>query len=134
MTRRAACGGMGMPDSLIDRVSTELSAHAYRFNRETDLHQGLASVLEGAGIQHRREVIAGPRDRFDILVEPGLVIEAKVKGSLAEALIQCKRYAELPDVSAVLLVTTRHWGNTPDRELTFSGKPVRILKLKGVAF
>lgn len=120
--------------SLIDQVVSELRAHSYRFTRETDLHKGMAWVLAQAGIAFEREVVAGPRERFDFLLEGGLVIEVKVNGSLADALLQCKRYADRPDVTAIVLVATRHWANKTSPDLTVSGKPVRLVKLKGASF
>lgn len=120
--------------SLIDQVVSELSAHSYRFTRETDLHKGMAWVLAQAGIAFEREVVAGPRERFDFLLEGGLVIEVKVNGSLSDALLQCKRYADRPDVTAIVLVATRHWAIKAAPDLTVSGKPVRLVKLKGASF
>lgn len=120
--------------SLIDKVAHELSAHIYRFRRETDLHEGMGWVLAQAGIAFEREVVAGPRERFDFLLEGGLVIEVKVNGSLADALLQCKRYADRTDVTAIVLAATRHWANRAEPVLTVSGKPVRLVKLKGASF
>lgn len=117
----------------LQRVVEELPRFAYRFSSEVDLHRGIADVLQRAGLEFRREVVAGPRDRFDFLVQPGVVIEAKVKGSLSQALAQVNRYAARDDVKAVVLVATRFWaGGAEDTEL--HGKPVRFVKLRGRAF
>lgn len=118
---------------LLDRVVAELPRFAYRFTSEVELHRGIAQVLQQAGIAFRHEHVAGPRDRFDFLLPPGIVIEAKTKGSLAQALAQVNRYAAREDVQAVVLVAARFWG---DRiaDTVLHDKPIRVVKLKGRAF
>lgn len=121
-------------EAIIDR----LPRYRYAFTGETQLHTGIADVLGREGIAFEREVIAGA-NRFDFLcgddatLGAGVVIEAKIKGSFAEALTQVARYCEVPDVSAVVLVTTRTWGLAPQARgtLEFHGKPVRVVKLYG---
>lgn len=123
-----------MTQASFDQVRVALCGYAYRFGSEIQLHEGMVQALTEAGLNFQREFIAGPNDRFDFLVEGGIVVEAKIKGSLSQALIQCKRYAERDDVTSVILATTRHWGNTPDDTLTVNGKTIRVIKLKGAAF
>lgn len=120
---------------LLRRLMETLPRFCYRFGNEIELHRGIAEVLTGAGIAFEREVVAGPRDRFDFLCPGGIVIEAKVKGSMAPALAQCARYLARHDVSAVLLVTTRHWGaDTAAKYTSTSSKSVHMLKIKGASF
>lgn len=119
---------------LLRRTVETLPRFAYHFGDELQLHQGIADVLDGAGIRYAREVVAGPRDRFDFLVDPGIVIEAKIKGSLSKALDQVKRYAARDDVMAVVLVTTRYWGLSQPDVLQMHGKPVHVVKLQGASF
>lgn len=114
-------------------VST-LTRFAYRFGNEIELHEAMAQVLEQAGFEFEREVVAGPRDRFDFLVPNGIVIEAKIKGSLSKALEQIDRYAARQDVKAIVLVTTRFWGNVGTSIQQLHGKPVRIVKIVGASF
>ncbi|MBY0238617.1 MAG: hypothetical protein K2X55_04820 [Burkholderiaceae bacterium] len=116
------------------RVVETLPRFAYRFADEVNLHEGMATVLEDHGIAYQREVVAGLRDRFDFLVEGGIVIEAKIKGSLSKALDQVKRYAARADVTAVVLVTTRFWGASQPQALQLHGKPVHVIKLQGASF
>lgn len=121
---------------LLRRIEALLPRFTYRYGNELALHGAMAEVLAGAAIEFERERVAGPRDRFDFFLPPGIVIEAKVKGSLPDALRQCDRYAERDDVLAVLLVTTRLWGRTPalKRDAELRGKPFRMITLRGAAF
>jgi hypothetical protein len=119
---------------ILRRVIETLPRFAYRFADEVALHEALAGVLTSAGITFEREVVAGPRDRFDFLVAPGIVVEAKIKGSLSKALAQVGRYAARDDVAAVVLVTTRFWGAEKTGMQTIHGKPVHIVKLQGASF
>lgn len=120
---------------LLNRIVAELPKFAYRFANEAELHSGIAAVLDQAGIQYQHEFIAGPKDRFDFLIDTGIVIEAKIKGSLSPALIQCARYLKRDDVSVVVLVTTRTWGRVaPEYTTKDSRKPILTVALKGAAF
>lgn len=119
---------------LLRRLTELLPRYAYRYGNEIELHQGIAEVLTHAQISFEREYVAGPDDRFDFLVEPGIVIEAKVKGSLSKALPQIRRYAARGEVAAVVLVTTRFWGGWGGALTELHGKPVRIVQLRGAAF
>ena len=106
----------------------------YRFATEQALRDGIAEVLTAGNFTFEREFIASASERFDFLVVPGIVIEAKVDGSLSTALYQVDRYAALPDVRAVLLASTCRWADTtvlPDR---LRGKPLRLVHLHGAAF
>jgi len=110
-----------------------LPRFAYRFSSEAILHKGMAQVLADAGIEFEHELVAGPKDRFDFLLPGGIVIEAKVRGSMSAALEQLRRYAARDDVSAVVLVTTRYWGRAQLVD-ELNGKPIRMVKLQGDAF
>lgn len=127
-------GGSVKGNPLLFRLIVEtLPRFTYRFANEIELHKLLAQVLADAGVEFKREVVAGPKDRFDFLVPGGIVIEAKVQGSMPEALRQCGRYAARADVSAVALVATRQWARGSS-EYTSHGKPVRVVKISGAAF
>jgi hypothetical protein len=119
---------------ILRSVVETLPRFAYRFANEIALHEAMAEVLTAAGIAFEREVVAGPKDRFDFLVAPGIVIEAKINGSLSQALGQIDRYAARADVTAVVLVTTRFWGRGGAAVDQLHGKPVRIIKLTGASF
>lgn len=124
------------PALQLSRVTAVLPQFAYRFSDEVALHEGIAKVLTESGIGFQREFVASPADRFDFLCDGGVVIEAKVHGSLAPALAQCARYALVPDVTAVVLATSRHWGRTRHvaTNATVNGKPIRLIQLRGQSF
>lgn len=125
-----------MIDMLLRRIVVTLPQFAYRFADEKALHDGIAKVLDDAGVSHQREFVASKQDRFDFLCEGGIVIEAKVHGSISPALQQCARYAKLDSVSAVVLATSRFWGRMPalKANAAFSGKPIRMVQLRGQSF
>lgn len=116
------------------RVEAALQRFTFLFSSEAELHSGIASVLRREAIAFEHEHVAGPKDRFDFLIEPGIVVEAKIKGSLPEALRQCARYAAREDVNAVILVSTRHWGRVAVEIPPIHGKPVRVVHLRGASF
>lgn len=116
------------------RLVVSLSRYSFRHGDEIQLHRAIAEVLKGEGFAFEREVVGSPSDRFDFLVEPRIVIEAKVDKSLPDALRQIDRYAALPGVDAVVLVTTRLWGVSDAFPSSLRGKPVAMVKLKGQAF
>jgi len=126
----------GQAALLLRAVTTLLPRFTYRFGDEVALHKGMAQVMTEAGLEFEHERVAGPKDRFDFYLPPGIVIEAKVKGSLSPALAQCDRYAARDDVLAVVLVTTRQWGRTRalKHDAALHGKPFRILTLSGASF
>jgi hypothetical protein len=81
-------------------------------------------VLSQAGIEHQREVSLTPKDRPDFMVG-GVAIELKVDGSAPEVTRQLMRYVQHPDVTGVVLVTTRQ--RHMCMPATMQGKPVRCL-------
>lgn len=121
-------------DTILSRVVEALVRHHYRFSNEASLHDGIAQVLRGAGIEFTHEYVAGPRDRFDFLIPPGIVIEAKVKGSMSSAAHQVDRYAARDDVKAIVLATTRFWSGALAIKPLWRDKPMRSVRLKGAAF
>lgn len=127
---------MNADTRLASLIAQYLASWTYAYSDEKSLHDALAAVLDERGILYSREVIAGPRDRFDFLCDGGVVIEAKIKGSLPAALRQVDRYCAHPDVKAVLIVTTRHWSGFAilREDASLRGKPVRVAHVHGGAF
>ena len=116
------------------RVIEALPRYSYSFSNESELQHCLANALELEGVPFVREHVAGPADRFDFLIEPGIVIEVKCKGSMSQALSQCGRYLKRDDVQAVVLAAARSWAGQQPALATVSGKPLHVVKLRGRAF
>jgi hypothetical protein len=109
-------------------IAALFDGHAFTTTDEAELQRALAEVLDGAGVDHRREVRLTARDRIDFLA--GAVgIEVKVDGALAAVTRQLHRYALRPEVASLLLVTTRPQHRGAPRELC--GKPVTVALLHG---
>lgn len=118
---------------MLNAIVKALAKYSYRFKDEKQLHDGMATAFIKAGIVYEREYISGG-DRFDFMCAMGTVIEAKIKGSLSEALRQAERYCRNTEVQAVLIVTTRATHSYLSEDCAFNGKPVRLLKLRGQSF
>jgi hypothetical protein len=116
---------------MLSMITDTLVQYGYRFRDEKQLHQGMMKVMDRAGIEYEHEYTAGS-DRFDFFCD-GIVIEAKIKGSLADALRQAERYCQNPLVKAVLIVSTKAT-HALSGICHFNEKPVQILKLSPQAF
>ena len=119
---------------LMRSIEKALGAYRYHFGSEVQLHEAMAAALTAERIAFERERVAGPRDRFDFWISPGVVIEAKVKGSFSQAMHQCLRYAERPDVHGVILAASRHWAakeRGPTAAVFRAGVQIKVVHLKG---
>lgn len=107
-----------------------LSAYAYRYSSEVQLHERLAQVLTDNGVAFERERVLDAKNRADFWLD-GLVIEVKVDGALSDALSQVGRYIALPEVAGVLLASTKPWGAQPLKERPkWHGKPFAMLHIQ----
>jgi len=112
---------------MVDQLVSALGKYRYLVGSEADLQNGVEIALKGAGVTFERERVLG-RDRVDFFAQ-GVAIELKVDGSLSDVTRQIHRYAQHPEVTAVLLVTTRV---LHDRmPATMCEKPVRVLRVAG---
>lgn len=103
-----------------------LRHHAFHFTNERDLQDGIALVLaEVPGV--RREYICSPRDRLDFLLPGGVGIEVKVDGSLQALTRQLHRYAERPEITALIVVTSRR--SHMQVPTLLCGKPVTVVQV-----
>jgi hypothetical protein len=111
------------------QLVTLLERKRFPVRDEREFQDGVESVLVDAGRTYRREpeFRHGAVDRLDFAVTDSagsfIALELKVKGSPGSILRQLRRYAELSEVSALVLFTTRasHTRGLP-REL--NGKPL----------
>lgn len=98
----------------------------FRFDasHEAALQAGIGRALELQQIPHKREVVLGPGDRIDFLVDC-VGLEVKVDGGTHDVLRQLARYAQHVEIGALILFTTR------SRHLrmpkTLCGKPLQVL-------
>lgn len=112
-------------------VAAVLRAARYHYANEDQLQQGIAVVLARRGIAADREVRLSPADRIDFLLTGCPIgIEVKVDGQAAAVWRQLRRYAASPQVSGLLLATTRtkHEVDAPSH---LDGVPVHVLVLRG---
>ena len=96
---------------------------------ESALQKGIAEALTSLGLTFEREARLGQRDRIDFIVGPAggprLGLEVKVQGAFPAVARQIQRYQAHPEVSGLLLVTTRA-GHT-ELPPSLGGKPVAVL-------
>ena len=86
-----------------------LKAYRYSVGSEDSFQRSLEQVLVRHGISFLREHELGPDyGRIDFyLPERKLGIELKVKGSPSQVLRQLHRYAQCPEIAALILLTAR---------------------------
>lgn len=119
---------MGAPETDAGRVADVIQANRYTYSREADLQQGIAVALAAVGLPAVREVRLSGRDVIDVMCGD-VGVEVKVAGRPAPVARQLLRYAEHPQVAALVLVTTRSTLRAVPREL--AGKPVLVVWLPG---
>lgn len=116
-------------------VASAVARPTYHGRREADVQDAVEQVLVaafGAG-RVRREVRRGG-DRFDFTVshESGVlvVVELKVGGSRADALMQCTRYLERYDDVGGLVCASRRPQVVSGWPAEMLGRPVRAVVLR----
>jgi len=107
-----------------EEVVDLLKRFRFRHTAEKDLQRAIAQVLERRDVSFRTEVKLGPRERIDFLLEGGVGIEVKVKGSATQAARQLQRYAKSNEVTELVLVTSRSQVGCQLDE--YLGKPVHV--------
>jgi len=93
------------PSSLVDLLTT----YRYSVGSETSFQLGVERVLAENDVPFIKEHQLGSEfGRIDFyLPHHKYGIELKVKGSVSEVLRQLHRYAQCPDIAALILVTAR---------------------------
>lgn len=112
----------------VDGLLAKLSQYEYPLGSELALQNHVEEVLKAEGVAYKREHRFSATDRIDFLATE-IGIECKVKGGPSDVLSQLLRYADRPEVSSVILLTTRHTHRFPMQELR--GKPFRVLWVGG---
>ncbi len=96
-----------MPDLL--SVAAALRAVRYSWSCEEELQAGIAEALTAAGfLDFEREADLGRGGRLDFLDRAaGIGVEVKTQGSPAAVARQLLRYLALPEITGLVLVTSR---------------------------
>lgn len=113
-------------------IAALLGAARFQFSSEDDLQRGIDGLLKSKGLSSQREVVLGPHDRVDFLLDGGIGIEVKVRGNASDLGAQVERYMESARVESVIVVTSRmtHLA-LPE---TISGKRVYVVHLLASMF
>jgi len=92
-----------------ETIADLIVGYRYVIGNESSFQDGLSSILEINRIVHVREHNLGRSfGRIDFyLPDDGIGIELKVKGSPTEVVRQLHRYAQCPEIRALILVTGR---------------------------
>jgi len=107
-----------------------LSSFQFHYSSEDSLQRGLYQALDMGPFAVKREYQLTPESRLDFLIDDSIALEVKIGGSAAEVMRQISRYAEHPQISGILLVTSR----THVLPSSFSGKPLATHYLLESAF
>lgn len=107
----------------LDELASLIGRHRLRYGTEKQLQDDIERLLTVCGVPFTREhqTSTGP---IDFLTE-GIGIECKVDGGPSAILSQLIRYAAEPELTAIILVTSRRTHRMDIREL--QGKPCRIV-------
>lgn len=109
----------------IDKVTDWLSQYEFGAASEEILHRAVHEALTVGGFESRPEFVLSPRDRIDFYLPASRIgIECKIDGSATEIMRQLLRYAESPQIGALILVTSRNKHRVPP---VLGSKPVRVV-------
>jgi hypothetical protein len=120
----------------MDEVIAALQALRIEKNlEEYDLQDKIAGIFNSAGIGYEKERKLGAGSRVDFLTQSRVAVEVKKgKPNRTRLAVQINRYAEYPDVEAVVIVVETSLRLPITR--TDNGKPCAVVglqKLWGIA-
>lgn len=119
-----------LPDFRVRRIATLLSNWRYLFGTEVHLQEAVAKVLADTGEKVAREYVLDPKNRADVMLADGIVVEVKIDGSLSAALRQCERYSRLQAVTGIVLASAVSWARRPlVSRPRMNGKPFALVFL-----
>lgn len=108
-------------------IADLISNSRITYGNEEDLQSEILSVLLECSVPAVREVkLSDGLSRIDLMVDQ-IGIEVKIKGSAAGVFRQLKRYAECPEITELILVTTRAKHHQVPRVIL--GKRVTLVSL-----
>lgn len=103
--------------------------HGHRFDLSTEKHlqEGVETAFKAAGVTFEREKRISPKDILDFLIAGGIAVECKMRNKARKIDIfkQISRYAESPDVTAIVLASNIAMGLPAE----INGKPVYAASL-----
>ena len=106
-------------------VCAALTGQRFRFSSERDLQDGIEQTLNRLSIPNKREARLTNEERVDFLVGR-VAVEVKTKGNRVSVMRQLSRYAECPDVDAIVLVTAKQTLGCPS---SIGGKPITVVRI-----
>lgn len=117
--------------TILERVRVALDGCKFSYSNEKQLQTQIQRVFERLPLPRRREVDLGGGDVIDFIVGFGqnLGIEVKTKEPVKKVLRQLERYAQHPEITDLLLITSVPAHSKLPR--TLNGKPVHIYGLWG---
>lgn len=115
-----------LTQTMRDRIAEAIRGQSYSYTCESELQEAIAEVLSSCSIPFNREHRITAADRPDFTVE-GIAIEIKVEGSLTSVTRQLHRYAQLPGVDEIILVTDKAKHRAVPREM--NKKTVNVIYL-----
>jgi len=121
-------------EEFLDSLVYFLRNYRYRYIRESQLQEGVEHVFGlRADLSFQREHALSPRDRPDFwFPAEGVAVELKTEGSITPLTRQLHRYALLPEVKGLCLVTpVRRLCALPE---ALAGVPLRTCYLENSVF
>lgn len=92
------------------RIAAILSRHRISLSSEQAAHRDILAAITAAGLEAQSEVRLDAKSRIDLMVESvGVEIKVGRNHSRREVMAQLVRYAEFPEISALVLVTGSPW-------------------------
>jgi hypothetical protein len=102
-----------------------LRSRRFPVGTEAALQEAIGEALREWRICFDREWRLGPRDRIDFFAEGGIGIEAKIRCGKRAIYRQLERYAQHPQIAALVLVTGTALGLPP----SIADKPLFFVSL-----
>ncbi|MDD3465588.1 MAG: hypothetical protein PHE67_00445 [Campylobacterales bacterium] len=111
---------------LLADIQSSLTGKQFSLGDEKKLQTELSDAFTAHGIEFRREVRLDDNNIVDFMVD-GLGIEVKIRTRVSAMQIyrQIERYCAFPEISALLLITSR----ALSLPAVINGKPIYILSL-----
>ena len=108
-------------------IAALISRTPFVQSNEIAVQEKISDLLKSHGVKHKREVVLGPGDRPDFMLEGGVAIEVKLKASKRTIYRQCERYCEYDAVKALILVSATAIGFPEE----INGKSTWVASLGG---